>query len=271
MVVVLAVFFAVRGRIRIDAGPAGRTLERFTAFERFVHWLTAGSFVVLALTGLNVLYGRYLFGAGSTAGDFTAVHTAFAAVTYYGKMIHNFIGFSFAVGVLLMIVIWIRHNLPDRYDLAWLVKGGGMFVKGVHPPARKFNFGQKAIFWIVVIAGFSITWSGVALMFPYQITPFAGSFAILNNFGFDLPTVLAPLQEMQLLQIWHAAIGLVFIAVILCHIYIGTLGMEGAYDAMGTGLVDENWAREHHSVWMAEVKGEPAEGGGPDAPGQPAE
>ena len=272
VIVILGVFFAIRGRIRIDAGPSGQRIERFTAFERFVHWLTAGSFIVLALTGLNMLYARYLFAmdAAGDKGDFTGLHTAFATVIYYGKFVHNYIGFSFAVGVLMMIVIWIRHNLPDRYDFIWLVKGGGMFVKGVHPPARKFNFGQKAIFWIVVIAGFSITWSGVALMFPYQITPFAGSFAILNNFGFDLPTVLAPLQEMQLLQVWHAAIGLVFIAVILGHIYIGTLGMEGAYDAMGTGLVDENWAREHHSVWVAEIKGEPV-GSGHGNPGQPAE
>ena len=266
VIVVLGVFFALRGRIRIDAGASGNTIERFAAFERFVHWLTAGSFIVLALTGLNMLYGRYLFAAGpaGTGGDFTAVHTVFAAITYYGKFVHNFIGFAFGVGVLLMFVIWIRHNVLDKYDFIWLAKGGGMFAKGVHPPARKFNAGQKIVFWVVVIAGVSITWSGIVLMFPYELSPFGGTFAIMNLVGFNLPTDITPLQEMQITQVWHAAVALVFIAVIIAHIYIGTLGMEGAFDAMYTGHVDENWAREHHSVWVAELKGEPSSGVGGD-------
>ncbi len=266
VIVLLGVFFAIRGRIRIEAGPAGTTIERFNAFERFVHWLTAGSFIVLALTGLNMLYGRYLFAAGpaGTAGEFTAVHTAFAAITYYGKFLHNYIGFAFGVGVVLMIVVWIRHNIPDKYDLIWLAKGGGMFMSGVHPPARKFNAGQKGIFWIVAIAGISVTWSGITLIFPYEFASFSGTFAIINLVGFDLPTDLTPLQEMQLSQVWHAAVALIFIAVIIAHIYIGTLGMEGAFDAMNTGRVDENWAREHHSVWVAEIKGESSPGSGGD-------
>ncbi|MFQ5786125.1 MAG: formate dehydrogenase subunit gamma, partial [Alphaproteobacteria bacterium] len=273
VIALLGLFFAFRGRIRIDAGPSGRTIERFNAFERFVHWMTAGSFVVLALTGLNMLYGRYLFAMdpAGDVGNFGALHTAFAAITYYGKLVHNFIGFSFAVGVVLMIVIWIRHNLPDKYDLAWIAKGGGLFSSGVHPPSGKFNAGQKLVFWIVVLAGGSAVWSGIALMFPYQITPFAETFSVLNTLGFDLPTDLTPLLEMQLAQVWHTIIALVFIAVIIGHIYIGTLGMEGAFDAMGTGHVDENWAREHHNMWVAEVKGEAPPDGGPGPAGQPAE
>ncbi len=271
-IVVLGVFFAIRGRIRIDAGPSGTTIERFNGLERFVHWLTAGSFVVLAFTGLNMLYGRYLFAAGpaGTGGDFTAVHEAFAAITYYGKFVHNYIGFAFGVGVVLIFVIWVRHNIPDKYDFIWVAKAGGMLSKGVHPPARKFNFGQKAVFWIVVIAGISVTWSGVSLMFPYEIMSFSGTFAIINLVGFDLPTDFTPLQEMQLAQVWHAAVALVFIAVILGHVYIGTLGMEGAFDAMYTGNVDENWAREHHSVWVDEIKGEapPGDDGGAEQPAE---
>ncbi len=263
-VALLALFFAYRGRIRISAGPSGRRIERFTVFERSVHWLTAGSFVVLALTGLNMLYGRYLFAMdpAGDAGDFTAMHTAFAAIAYYGKFVHNYIGFAFAVGVVLMIVIWLRHNLPNRHDLIWLAKAGGMLVKGVHPPARKFNAGQKIIFWAVVFGGFSLTWSGLALIFPYQITPFSDTFAVLNLIGLDLPTDLAPLQEMQLMQIWHAIASLLMIALIIAHIYIGTLGMEGAFDAMNSGLVDENWAKEHHDLWVAELEGKSGSGGG---------
>jgi len=274
-IALLAIFFAVRGRIRIDGGPAGTTIERFNGLERFVHWLTAGSFIVLALTGLYMLYGRYLFAmdAAGDAGNFSAGHQAFASIAYWGKLVHNFIGFSFAAGVVLTFVIWVRHNFPNKHDFIWLAKAGGMLSKGVHPPAAKFNAGQKILFWIVVLGGASIIWSGLALIFPYQITPFAETFAIMNVFGFDLPTELTPLQEMQISSVWHAAVALILIAVILAHIYIGTLGMEGAYDAMGSGQVDKNWAREHHSVWVAEQDGEAPPGAGDD-PGdasQPAE
>ncbi len=275
IVALIALFFAYRGRIPISAGPSGRRIERFSALERTAHWLTAGSFVVLALTGLNMLYGRYLFAMdpAGDAGDFTAVHKAFAAVTYYGKFIHTFIGFSFAVGVVLMIVVWIRHNVPNKHDFVWLAKGGGILVKGVHVPAHKFNAGQKIVFWLVVLMGVSITWSGLGLIFPYQITPFGETFVALNAIGFNLPADLAPLQEMQLTQVWHAIVGLIFIAFIIAHIYIGTLGMVGAFDAMNSGHVDENWAREHHDLWVAELTGESgsAAGGGAGEATRPAE
>ncbi len=249
MCALLGLFFAVRGRIRVDSGISDKTIERFNGLERFAHWLAAGSFVVLALTGLNVLYGRYLFATGAGGGDFSALHTAFATITYYGKFVHNYIGFPFIIGVALMFVIWVRHNLLDRHDFNWIVKGGGLFAKGVHPPAGKFNFGQKAIFWIVVLSGVALFVTGLSMMFPFYW------------FG---------MQDMQLVNLIHAVVAIVVIAVMIAHIYIGSLGMEGAFAAMGTGQVDENWAREHHSVWVAEVKGEAPPGG--DGPvGQPAE
>ncbi len=275
VLVLLLVFFLYRGRIEIEAGVSGRVIERFNGLDRFAHWLTATSFCVLGLTGLNMLYGRYLFAMdpAGDAGDFTAVHKAFAAITYYGKFIHTFIGFSFAVGVVLMIVVWIRHNVPNKHDVVWLAKGGGILVKGVHVPAHKFNAGQKIVFWLVVLMGVSITWSGLGLIFPYQITPFGETFVALNAIGFNLPADLAPLQEMQLTQVWHAIVGLIFIAFIIAHIYIGTLGMEGAFDAMNSGHVDENWAREHHDLWVAELTGESgsAAGGGAGEATRPAE
>lgn len=259
VIVVLAVFFAIRGRIRVEVGASGRVIERFNFIERFTHWLTASSFIVLALTGLNMLYGRYVFGigAGAAPGEFTVWHEVGAAITYYGKLAHNFIAFAFMIGVILMFVLWVRHNVVNRYDLIWLVKGGGLFMKGVHPPARKFNAGQKIVFWIVILAGISISVSGISLMFPFQIPLFAKTFEVVNWFGAELPTDLSVIAEMQLSQLWHAILGLIFIAVIIPHIYIGSLGMEGAFDAMGTGMVDLNWAREHHSIWVAEIKGEP--------------
>jgi formate dehydrogenase subunit gamma len=142
----------------------------------------------------------------------------------------------------------------------WLSKGGGMFTKGSNPPAKKFNAGQKILFWLVILGGISISMSGIALMFPFQFEMFGGTFAFLNIFGFGLPADLTPMQEMQLSQLWHAIVALFLIAVIIGHIYIGTLGMEGAFDAMGTGEVDRNWAQEHHPLWVEEKEGAKAPG-----------
>lgn len=271
MLIVLGLFFALRGRIRIDSGFSGRLIQRFNSIERVAHWLTAGSFILLAITGLNVMYGRYLFGrTGEASGDFGTVHQIFAFTTYYGKLLHNYIAFAFMLGIVMIFVLWIRDNIPGRIDLKWLAVGGGLFSKNVHPPAKKFNAGQKFIFWVVVLGGISLSVSGLSLMFPFTFSLFEPTFAVLNLFGFDLPTTITAIEEMQLSQLWHAIVSLVMIAIIIAHIYIGSLGMEGAWGAMGSGMVDENWAREHHALWVAEVKGETPpdddHGGGAKAP-----
>ena len=133
-----------------------------------------------------------------------------------------------------------------------------MLSKGSHPPAEKFNAGQKMLFWLVILGGVSISLSGLALLFPFKFAWFSGTFAFLDLFGARLPTDLTPLQETQLAELWHAAVGLLLVALIIGHVYIGTLGMEGAFDAMGTGKVDANWAREHHGIWAAEIEQRPA-------------
>ena len=177
-------------------------------------------------------------------------------------------------GLIMVLVMWVRHNLPSMIDVKWLMQGGGLFSEGVHPPSRKFNAGQKLIFWAVIFLGASVSLSGVSLLFPYEIPVFAKTFAILNAMGAEvfwgapLETDLTPLVEMQYALIWHAMVALAMIVVNIAHIYIGSMGMEGAFDAMGSGHVDENWAREHHSLWVAEVKGEAGSGGGT---AQPAE
>ena len=247
IVILLVVFFAFRGRIRIDHGkdPQGRTIERFNALERAVHWLTATSFIVLALTGLNVLYGRYVL--KPVLGD-----ALFGTVTYYGKLAHNYLAFAFMLGLILMFVLWVGSNIPKLRDLKWLAMGGGLFSKNVHPEAGRFNAGQKIIFWAVIIGGFSLSFSGVALMWPFEVTPWAETFALINMLGFDLPTNLSALHETQLSVLWHSAVALVMIIIIIAHIYIGSIGMEGAFDAVGSGQVDLNWAKEHHSLWVEE-------------------
>jgi formate dehydrogenase subunit gamma len=248
MIALLAVFFMIRGRIRIEAGPSGHLIERFNGVERFAHWLTATTFVILALTGLNMLYGRYtllpLIGPD-----------AFAVLLLGGKYAHNYLAFGFMLGLVLMFVLWVWSNIPNHYDIIWLLKGGGIFKRGVHPPSKKFNAGQKIIFWLVILGGASLSLSGVMLLFPFQFSMFGETFVWINwAFGTDYPTELTVMQEMQLAQLWHAIVGLVLTAVILAHIYIGSIGMEGAFDAMGTGMVDENWAREHHNLWVRRLE-----------------
>jgi formate dehydrogenase subunit gamma len=244
----LALFFVLRGRIRIEGGRSGETVLRFGFLERFTHWLTASCFVVLALTGLNLLYGRYLLKPLIGAQPF-------ATLTLGGKYAHNFLAFGFMLGLVLMFLLWIADNLPNRYDFIWLAKGGGLFMKGVHAPSKKFNAGQKLIFWLVILAGISVSLSGIMLLWPFRLHMFGPTFAALNRlFDLQLPTALAPLQEVQLAHLWHAVVGLLLTIVIIAHIYIGTIGMEGAFDAMGSGEVDRNWAREHHDLWVRDLE-----------------
>ncbi len=250
---VLALFFLIRGRIRIDGPKTGRRIERFKAIERFGHWLLATSFILLGLTGLFTLFGRKVlipaFG-----------HEAFSTIAIGSKWIHNNISWAFMIALVMVFVFWVLHNLPDRTDINWLMKGGGMFGNS-HPPAKKFNAGQKIIFWSVILLGGSISLSGLSLLFPFELNLFAATFEKINAigapgwFGYGpLPVDLSPQEEMQYAQLWHAIVSLVLTAIIFAHIYIGTLGMEGAFDAMGSGDVEEQWAREHHSLWVKEVE-----------------
>ncbi len=254
----LALFFVIRGRIRIDGRRSGRTITRFSGFERFGHWLFAGSFLVLAATGLISLFGRMalipLFG-----------HQAFSTLATASKWVHNNIAWAFMVGLAIVILNWTLHNIPNRHDLVWLAKGGGLFSKGVHPPARKFNAGQKMVFWGCVVLGLSISVSGLSLLFPFELPMFAKTFAVLNDIGAPgwvglapLPEQMAAQEEMQYAQLWHAIVAFVFMAMIFAHIYLGSIGMEGAFEAMGSGEVDAQWAREHHGLWVEEIEAEQA-------------
>lgn len=247
MLVLLVIFYFVRGKIRIEGEKTGITVERFKPLERLGHWLLASSFIVLAITGLTSLFGRValipIFGK-----------EAFASYAWIGKWVHNNISWAFMLALIWVFVTWVLHNLPSRTDINWLLKGGGLFSKHSHPPAKKFNAGQKLIFWSVIILGGSISISGLSLLFPFEFHLFSHTFSFLNNFGFDLPTTLLPHEEMQLAMLWHAGVSFVLIAIIIAHIYIGSVGMEGAYDAMGTGQVEKQWAKEHHSIWFEEVE-----------------
>jgi formate dehydrogenase subunit gamma len=223
LAVLAAAYFFV-GRLRIAAGRSGRKILRFKPFERLAHWLTAISFVVLGITGLNITFGKAML-LPLIGPD------AFSAFSQYAKYTHNFVSFAFVLGLAVIVAIFIKDNIPDKTDLEWFKQGGG-FVKSKHAPARRFNAGEKLVFWGALGAGVLVAVSGYLLLFPFYVT---------NIFG------------MQIAQGLHAVIAMLFIALILGHIYIGTLGMEGAFEAMWTGGVDYNWAKEHHDLWLAQL------------------
>ncbi|MGI9482599.1 MAG: formate dehydrogenase subunit gamma [Hyphomicrobiales bacterium] len=249
MFLLLCLFYLLRGRIKIERGWSGWTIERFNNIERFGHWLLAGSFIILGLSGLNMLYGKHVL--LPVLGP-----EAFAMLTQIGKYLHNYLSFAFMLGLVIVFVLWIKDNFPSLADLKWLAVAGGLFTKGSHPPAKRFNAGQKIIFWLVILGGISISLSGLALMFPFQFNLFAKTFGVLNTIGFDFPTQVTPLQELQLSQLWHNIASIFMICVILAHIYIGSVGMEGAFAAMGEGRVDLSWAKEHHSLWVEKLEKE---------------
>jgi formate dehydrogenase subunit gamma len=219
----LVIFYLSRGMVRIEGGRSGRTIVRFTAFERFVHWMTATCFVVLAVSGLNITFGRPLLLP-------LIGFEAFSEWSQWAKYAHIYLSFPFTIGVVLIFLMWIAGNIPNKVDVDWLKRGGGI-VGHDHPPAYRFNAGQKAIYWIVVIGGAAVAVTGYQLMFPFYTSGIEG---------------------MQLAQIVHSVVAVLFVAAMLAHIYIGTIGMEGAFEAMGSGTVDINWAREHHRLWLEE-------------------
>ena len=271
MIAVVAVYLVVRGPIRIEGDKTGQMILRFKAIERFSHWLLAGSFILLGLTGLITLFGRMalipVFGK-----DF------FSDIALASKWIHNNVAWAFIVALVMVFVCWVVHNVPNRADLIWLAKGGGLFSKHVHPPARKFNAGQKIIFWIVIILGISISASGLSLLFPFEMPMFAKTFEILNALGLpqlfglgELQTTMTPHEEMQYAQLWHTIVAFVFMAIIIAHIYLGSVGMEGAFESMESGEVDKQWAKEHHSLWYEEVIAEEQAAASREPPATPAE
>jgi formate dehydrogenase subunit gamma len=223
MLAVLTLFYLMRGMVKIEAGRSGRVIVRFTAIERFVHWMTAACFIILALSGLNITFGKTLL-LPLIGAD------AFSSWSQAAKYAHNYLSFPFTIGVVLILLMWIAGNIPNRVDVDWVKRGGGM-AGNDHPPAYRFNAGQKMIYWIVVLGGGAAAISGYLLMFPFYATNIA---------------------DMQWAQIVHGTVAMLFVAAMLAHIYIGTIGMEGAFEAMGEGTVDVNWAKQHHSLWLQE-------------------
>jgi formate dehydrogenase subunit gamma len=238
----LAIFYFTRGTIGLHGRETGRKIERFTPFERATHWSNAGAFVVLAISGIVMAFGKF-FLLPVLGG------ALFGYLAYVLKTVHNFVGPLFVVTTIFMIFTFIRSNWPSKDDLTWLKRGGGLFG-GTEPPSHRFNAGEKLVFW-----------GGVLLL---------GSLVIGSGLFLDklLPGFVYTRGEMQVAHMIHAVATLCMVALIMGHIYIGTLGMKGAYSAMREGQVDETWAQEHHRLWYDDIAAGkiPAQRSAPQAP-----
>jgi formate dehydrogenase subunit gamma len=236
--VLIGLYYGWKGPIKLHGKPTGKVIQRFTNWDRIVHWTTAVTFVILAVTGIVILFGRYILLP-------VMGYTLFSWLATLSKNLHNFVGPLFIVSALALYLTYLRHNLLKSYDLTWFAKAGGMF-SGEHVPSGKFNAGEKAWFWLGFILLFFVGITGLVLDF--------------TNFGQGR-------GAMQLANLIHAIAALLFMAAALGHIYLGTVGVEGAYQAMRSGYVDETWAKEHHEYWYEEVKAQTqtAGGGAPSA------
>ncbi len=253
-IVALAIFWFTRGTIGHNEaiGGGGRRIERFTPFERAAHWTNAIAFVVLGISGIVMAFGKF-FMLPVVGG------TLFGYFTYLLKNLHNFFGPLFAVSLVIVIITFIKDEFPRKGDLNWLAKAGGVFSKsGEEPPTHRFNAGEKVVFWAgVVVLGIVTVASGL----------------VLDHLIPGIDYVRSTMQQSHMI---HAVAAVLMICLIGFHIYLGTVGVRGAYATMRHGYVDEAWAREHHGYWLDDIQAGkiPAQRSGhkPDAapvPGEP--
>ncbi len=217
---ILAMFYAYRGSIGYQSDSPARPVLRFTTYQRIIHWFTAILFWILALTGLILLYGRFvlipLFGS-----------SGFALTASASKEAHNLFGPIFVVALILLTAEYVKDNFFSKGDASWIVKGGGLF--GGHASAGRFNCGEKIWFWLVVLLGAIISVSGLILDFTV--------------IGFSRNT-------LEFAHVLHGIAALLLISAAFGHVYLGTVGTRGTLRGMTTGLVDTAWAKLHHDQWL---------------------
>lgn len=224
----IALFYWRKGSMHLHGAETGRKIERFTPFERSAHWANAIAFVALAISGLVMAFGKF-FLLPILGGQL------FGWLAYVLKNVHNFAGPLFAVSLLIVFLTFVRDNFPRRGDLTWLLKGGGL-LSGAEVPSHRFNAGEKLIFWGGVL--------------------FLGAIVVASGLVLDklIPGLIYERGTMQIAHMVHAVATVVMMVMFMGHIYLGTIGMQGAYQAMKTGYVDETWAKEHHQLWYEDIQ-----------------
>jgi len=247
VIAAIAIFHWRIGPMPVKDQPTGRLIERFTPLERAAHWANAIAFCVLAASGVVMAFGKFFL--LPVIGT-----TLFGWLAYALKNVHNFSGPVFAVSLLIVIATFLRDNLPAKGDLNWLLKGGGI-LSGHEIESGRFNAGEKLTYWGgVFVLGLIVVSSGL----------------FLDKL---LPGLVYERASMQVAHMVHAVSNLAMLCMFLGHIYMGTAGTKGAYEGMKTGYVDEAWAREHHALWLDDIKSGkiPAQRSQPGVAGQPVQ
>lgn len=226
----LLLFYLWAGRVALAHERTGKKVMRWTPFERALHWFTAINFLILGITGVLLLYGKHFIKP-------VAPEVVWGSIIYAAKLAHNYLGPLFVIGLLCMLVKWMKNNFINKVDIEWFKQGGGILPNGKHPDAGFCNGGEKAWFWLLATVGVVVCITGLVMDFPI--------------FG-------QTRDNMQIANLLHGIASLGLLAAAFGHIYIGTAGTEGALEGMTTGYVDESWAKQHHKLWLDEIQGESA-------------
>lgn len=239
MLSLIVLYHLIHGKNRLERRPSGVLVKRWSWFERLVHWVTAISFICLAITGTSILLGRSLL--LPLLSNMEGGKAAFATWSQFAIQLHNVMGPVLSVGIVLMIVMWIWYNFPGRGDWGWIKAGGGL-IGNKHPSAGRMNFGEKVWFWVICTFGLVVVASGIALVAP--------TYPELAQY---MPVALTR-DIMQDANQFHIIAGFIWMAIAIGHIYIGTAGTEGAFQGMSTGYVTAEWAEQHHNLWFDKLR-----------------
>lgn len=221
-------FYLWAGKIALVNQRTGKKVLRWTPFERAMHWFTAIIFILLALSGIILLYGKHFIMPMIS-------ETFWGSIILGAKLAHNYLGPLFVLGLVSMLFKWFKNNILNNVDMEWFKQGGGMLKNGCHPDAGFCNGGEKIWYWIIATVGIVVCVTGLIMDFPI--------------FG-------QTRGVMQVANILHGISSLGLLAVAFGHIYIGTVGTEGVFEGMATGYVDESWAKQHHKLWYETLEEE---------------
>ncbi|WP_425557030.1 formate dehydrogenase subunit gamma [Ferrimonas gelatinilytica] len=231
MILVFAVFSLVNGAAKLEKGFSGVEVLRWPKVDIVIHWLMAIPCLLLIVTGLALLSGRFVF------GDYLGAEGV-GALAGIAKPVHDYMAVPFSIFAILAMLRWMKHNIPARYDLKWFLVVGGYLnfgpFKGKHPDSGFSNAGEKLWFWCFTLFGLALIGSGAVMLFPEYINP----------------SRTASLTAIMI----HGASAIILTGFTVVHIFMATVLSEGGFRSMVTGYCDENWAKQHHNVWYDELK-----------------
>ncbi|EUC11811.1 UNVERIFIED_ORG: formate dehydrogenase subunit gamma [Burkholderia sp. CF145] len=197
-------------------------IVRYTPNERTNHWITAITFVLLALSGLALFHPSMfwlsaLFGGGQ-----------------WTRILHPFIGLVMFVSFMILALRLWHHNYLDADDRQWLRQINDVLTNREDrlPEVGRYNAGQKLLFFVLVLCLLLLLLSGIVIWRAY--------------FAFYFP-----IEVVRVAAVIHAVTAFVLICSIIVHIY-AAIWVKGSIGAMVRGTVTLGWARKHHPKWFRE-------------------